>query len=200
MKVRFAFIVSGIICAIAPLFWGVSFLPYHIAAAVSSYVFFVLCIVVCLAARTGKIDVRRAILSCDAGLFFAIETLLTGAFWAHRAWGSAWVWEPRLTGMLLTTFFFASWRIACFLMGETAAAKPRLTASLIVLGLPAMAFTHLSVRLFGGIHPDSVAHSGASFHLVPVLCAVIAHLLIGVAIYLSPLSPPRAGGKPPTAR
>lgn len=199
MKVRLAFIASGIICAVIPLFWGASFLPYHIAAASSSYLFFVMCITVCLAAGAGKANVRRAVLACDAGLFFALETLLTGAFWAQRAWGAAWVWEPRLTGMLLTTFFFASWRIACFLMGETAAAKPRLTASLIVLGIPAMAFTHLSVRLFGGIHPDSVAHSGAPFHLVPVLCAVIAHLLIGIAICMRPL-PPADGGMPPTAR
>ena len=162
-------------------------LPFHVISAVSSYLCFLVCVIVCIGVSMGKI--RRpagAVSACSAGIVAACMTLMTGAFWGYHAWGAAWVWEPRLTGMLLTTVFFVSWRLACAILGLEVVHQAKMTASLVVLGLPAIAFTHLAVRLFGGVHPASMQGTGGT----PVpwwlfgLAAAVVIVLCGGAAWL----------------
>lgn len=164
---------------------GQYILPFHVVAAASSYLFFILCVIFCVGVSAGKLKRSElAVAFCSGGLFCAAVTLLTGSYWGYHAWGAAWVWEPRLTGMFLTTVFFAAWRVACSILGLEAVRQPKLTASLVVLGLPAIAFTHFAVKLFGGIHPSSVKGSGTMQvpgWLFVVAAVVILGLGLGIA-------------------
>ncbi len=160
---------------------GASFLAIHVSAAITCYLFFIACVISCLCIAHGRsINPLFATSFCEAGLFFAAETLATGAFWAFQAWGKPWVWEPRLTGMFLMTLFFVSWRIAVAILGNEAVANKKLTASLIILGLPAIFFTHAAVRLFGGIHPDKMPAS-ISWQAWMIILAALIHLGMGIA-------------------
>ena len=152
----------------------IQLLPYHICAAILTYIAFIACTGVNIALYVQNIHKKpssteqsatkrrflrtlltpsAAIALCDAGLIFALETFITGMVWATDAWGAAWVWEPRLTGMLLMTTIFAAWRIGCSIVGHDTPNKIRYTAPLIILGLPSMVFTHFATDLIGGIHP-----------------------------------------------
>ena len=132
-------------------------MPYHICCAVLCYVSFLLCVGFNIAIGFGKTcSVGYPLAFCEVGLCFALATMITGAWWGYHAWGKAWIWEPRLTGLFLTTLFFVSWRLVCAVLGNSLVANKKLTSSLIILGLPAIFFTHFAVRLFGGIHPASV--------------------------------------------
>lgn len=156
----------------------IQLLPYHICAAILTYIAFIACTGINIALYVQNIHTppsspeqsatkRRflrtlltpstAIVLCDAGLIFALETFITGMVWATDAWGAAWVWEPRLTGMLLMTTIFAAWRIGCSIVGHDTPNKIRYTAPLIILGLPSMVFTHFATDLIGGIHPEAIA-------------------------------------------
>ena len=46
----------------------------------------------------------RAILPVGAG--FALITLVTGSLWGKPIWGTYWVWDARLTSMLVLFMFF----------------------------------------------------------------------------------------------
>lgn len=128
---------------------------------------------------------QHAIAFCDIGLLFAAATLATGMYWAYHAWGAAWIWEPRLTGMLLMTFFFLSWRLSCGILGPETTQNIRYTAPLLILGLPSMFFTHFAIRLMGGIHPSSVAESGANFDSIATTATIAdAEIAIAVALFL----------------
>lgn len=128
---------------------------------------------------------QHAIAFCDIGLLFAAATLATGMYWAYHAWGAAWIWEPRLTGMLLMTFFFLSWRLSCCILGPETTQNIHYTAPLLILGLPSMFFTHFATRLMGGIHPSSVAESGANFDSLATTAEIaIAEIAIAVALFL----------------
>ena len=185
-QVSLILFIIGAFCLGTAMFFAPGILPFHVSGAILCYAFFLLCVVSNILIGLGKkVTPEVAVTSCNAGLFFAAETLITGAMWARQAWGAVWVWEPRLTGMLLMTLFFISWRLACAIVGPSIVGKGRLTASLIILGLPSMAFTHLAVRLFGGIHPETVAQSGALPSSPGLMTAVvIGHLSIGLALWL----------------
>jgi heme exporter protein C len=163
-------------------------LIFHVPAAIFCYVFFIVCIAVNIGIRAGKnVSPAIAIALCETGLLFAGITILTGSIWGYHAWGAAWVWEPRLTGMFLMTLFFLSWRLACAIAGPQITSKGQFTATLIILGLPAMVFTHLAVRLFGGIHPETMPTSAANlptwqWGLITLLYLVIAAVFTPVRI------------------
>ncbi len=54
---------------------------------------------------------------------------------------------------------------------------------LLVLGLPSMFFTHVAVRFFGGIHPESVSSSGSGHVMWYLfLLAGLLELLAGIGI------------------
>lgn len=183
------------------LFFVDGILAYHVSAACLTYLFFLGCVgfnigAGVLATRSAVGDAedtgpRRyrvsclaacAVSCCDVGLLFSAETLVTGAWWGHIAWGVSWIWEPRLTGMFLMTLCFMSWRLACAILGAEMVSKGRLTACLILLGLPSMAFTHVASQLFGGIHPATVEQSGAIFPASGwMVDVVLGHLLAGLA-------------------
>lgn len=40
------------------------------------------------------------------GLMFSILTLITGSLWGKPMWGTWWVWDARLTSMLILFFFY----------------------------------------------------------------------------------------------
>lgn len=158
-------------------------LIFHVPAAIFCYLFFLACIAVNIGMHKGKKwSPAFAMALCETGLLFAAVTLVTGAIWGYHAWGAAWVWEPRLTGMFLMTLFFLSWRFACALMGPQVASKSKFTATLIILGLPAMGFTHLAVRLFGGIHPEHMPASAATTPLWHWLMIIAIYLTIGILL------------------
>ena len=50
-----------------------------------------------------------------SGFIFNIIALVTGAIWGKPTWGTWWVWDARITSMLILTLFYAmyllAWRI-----------------------------------------------------------------------------------------
>ena len=177
-------IIIGILGITAGLAYTPSILPLHVCAAVLCYVGFLSCVICNLGIWLGKRwPTQLSMVMCDVGLWFALATIGTGAWWGYHAWGSAWVWEPRITGMLLMSLIFLSWRISCGILGPSMAGNPRLTATLLVLGLPSMFFTHVAVRFFGGIHPASVQASNSAHVMWYVFLLIgIAELLTGIGL------------------
>lgn len=65
------------------------------------------------------------------------------------------------------------------ILGNEAVANKKLTASLIILGLPAIFFTHAAVQLLGGIHPDKMPTS-ISWQPWMIILAALMHLGLGI--------------------
>ena len=83
------------------------------------------------------------------GLLFLSFTIITGAIWAERAWGSYWSWDPKETWSLVTWLIYALYlhlRIRRDWHGRSA-------AIFAVIGFIAVIFTYIGVNTFlPGIH------------------------------------------------
>lgn len=83
------------------------------------------------------------------GFPFLTLGIITGAAWAHYAWGSYWSWDPKETWSLITWFVYAAFLHARF----TAGWKGRRTAILSILGFIFVLMTYFGVSfLLGGLH------------------------------------------------
>ncbi|MGB9667641.1 MAG: c-type cytochrome biogenesis protein CcsB [Thermosulfidibacteraceae bacterium] len=75
--------------------------------------------------------------------------IITGAAWAHYAWGSYWSWDPKETWSLITWLIYAAYLHARFVSGW----KGKKAAILSIVGFMAVLFTYLGVNLLiSGLH------------------------------------------------
>jgi len=90
-----------------------------------------------------------AMAALDLAFLFGLVVMITGPLWAWRAWGTPWVWEPRLTTSLLCWLTFA----VALLLRNTGGPDGRKTALLLaVLAAAEVPLVYLSVRWWSGSH------------------------------------------------
>lgn len=88
----------------------------------------------------------RALLT---GFLFFTLGIITGAIWAHYAWGRYWSWDPKETWSLITWLIYAGWLHAHLVRGW----RGRRTALLSVVGFASVIFTYFGVNyLLEGLH------------------------------------------------
>lgn len=87
--------------------------------------------------------------SVSLGLLFLTFTILTGAIWAERAWGSYWSWDPKETWSLVTWIVYAIYLHLRIRRGW----EGRAAAIFAVAGFVCVIFTYIGVNTFlPGIH------------------------------------------------
>ena len=119
-----------------------------------------------------------------AGAMFAFLTLVTGAFWGKPMWGAWWVWDARLTSMLILFFFYLG-VIALANGFDQTERGSRPAALLALVGLVNVPIVKFSVDWWNTLHqPASLLRSGGvsidQAMLVPLLL-----MLAGMHFYFA---------------
>ena len=142
-----------------------NWLGFHVSTAIIAYgsfgVSFVLALIFLLREKISKggfldrhiPDKEKLDLisyrSIALGLLFLTFTIITGAIWAERAWGSYWSWDPKETWSLITWIVYAIYlhlRIRKGYEGKAA-------AIFAAIGFVCVMFTYIGVNTFlPGIH------------------------------------------------
>ena len=87
--------------------------------------------------------------SVALGMLFLTFTIITGAIWAERAWGSYWSWDPKETWSLITWLIYAVYLHLRIRRGY----KGKSAAIFAVAGFVCVLFTYIGVNtLIPGIH------------------------------------------------
>ena len=87
--------------------------------------------------------------SVSLGLLFLTFTIITGAIWAERAWGSYWSWDPKETWSLVTWIIYAIYLHLRLRRGW----RGRSAAIFCVVGFICVLFTYLGVNTWlPGVH------------------------------------------------
>ncbi len=112
------------------------------------------------------------------GAAFTVLALATGALWGRPMWGAWWVWDARLTSVLvLLLFYLAYMALRASLDDETKAA--RAGAILALVGVVNLPIVHWSVNWWNTLHQGaSVFRKGGPTMTVDYLYPL---LLLGLA-------------------
>ena len=142
-----------------------NWLGFHVSTAIIAYgafgVSFVLSIIFLLRDRmkaSGFLDQHIpdkekldmiSYRSVSLGLLFLTFTIITGAIWAERAWGSYWSWDPKETWSLVTWIIYAIYLHLRLRKGW----QGRSAAIFAVVGFICVLFTYLGVNTWlPGVH------------------------------------------------
>ncbi len=122
------------------------------------------------------------------GLSFAMISLVTGSIWGKPMWGTWWVWDARLTSMLVLAFLYLGYML--FVQAFSGQEKAsRMGAFLLILGLINLPIIKYSVEWWSTLHqPASVFKTGGSSidaaMLWPLGLAAVGFLLFGYVLGL----------------
>ena len=122
------------------------------------------------------------------GAAFTLMCLVTGSLWGRPMWGTYWVWDARLTSVLILFFLYLGlMALRSSIEDESLAAK--LTAILALVGIVMLPIIKFSVEFGNTLHqPASVIRAGGptidNALLVPLLVMAIGFTLMFVAMHL----------------
>jgi len=88
------------------------------------------------------------------GAAFTLLALITGSLWGKPGWGTYWVWDARLTSVLILFFLYLG-LIALRSSIEDEALAGRLTAVLAVIGVVMLPIIKYSVTWWSTLHQPS---------------------------------------------
>jgi heme exporter protein C len=126
--------------------------------------------------------------AAPVGASFALVCLVTGSLWGRPMWGTYWVWDARLTSMLLLFFLYLG-HIALSRAYDDPERGDRAAAILALAGVINLPIIKFSVDWWNTLHqPASVARlDGPAIHpaiLIPLLWMAGALLLLFIMLVL----------------
>jgi len=123
-----------------------------------------------------------------SGFIFNIIALVTGSIWGKPTWGTWWVWDARITSMLILALFYLmflmAWRIY-----DNKEQVFKITSIIAILGIINVPIIKYSVDWWNTLHqPASInIFSKSTIHssmLVPLLIMTAAFALFALLIFL----------------
>ncbi len=181
-----------VLLLVTGLVWGLAFAPADYQQGNSYRIIFVhvpvallaqsCYIAMAIAGAVGliwkmKLADMAAKVSAPIGASFTFLALLTGAIWGKPTWGTWWVWDARLTSMLLLLFlYFGYMALQAAFDNETTASKA--SSILALVGLVNIPIIKYSVEWWNTLHqPATLTFTSkptmAPEMLVPLLISIV---------------------------
>lgn len=94
------------------------------------------------------------------GAIFTLVTLITGSIWGKPIWGSWWVWDARLTSVLILFFLYLGYIILTNSFDDYEKGQ-KIAAIISIIGFINIPFIKFSVEYFNSLHQKaSILRSG----------------------------------------
>jgi heme exporter protein C len=122
------------------------------------------------------------------GAIFTALALITGSLWGKPTWGTYWVWDARLTSVLILFFLYVGY-IALWEAIEEPARAARAAAILALVGAVNVPVIHYSVEWWSTLHQGTsvLRKDGPSIHwsmLWPLLTMALAYTVLFAGLVL----------------
>ena len=122
------------------------------------------------------------------GLMFTCIAIVTGSIWGQPTWGTFWVWDARITSMLILAFFYFIFIVIQRLISDEDIAN-KISSVIAVLGLINILIIKYSVEWWSTLHqPASIKITGTStIHasmLMPLMLMFLVLILYCALIFL----------------
>ncbi len=135
--------------------------------------------------KTASIVAQAA---APVGLVLCVLALITGAIWGKPTWGAYWVWDGRLTSMLVLAFLYVG-VVALFHAFEGSAQHGKAAAILSIVGAVNLPIIKYSVVWWNTLHQGSTfsltaAPKMAASMYLPLLVMLLGFYCLVAALVL----------------
>jgi heme exporter protein C len=163
----------------------------HVPAAWMSlgiYSFMAVCSFSNLVWRT-KMSYILTAASAPIGAMFALITLVTGSLWGKPIWGTWWVWDARLTSMLILFLFYLCY-IAVAASGDSFNRAEKPASVIALVGFINVPIVKFSVDMWYSLHQGAsvlrfkgpAIHSSMLLPLMLMFASFVLYFLVALML------------------
>jgi len=122
------------------------------------------------------------------GAVFCLICLITGSLWGRPTWGTYWIWDARLTSMLILFFIYTGY-ILIHLVTEDKFKAARIAAIFCLIGVIDLPIIKFSVEWWNTLHqgPSILKAGGPSIHtamLWPLFTMAFGYLFLSITLII----------------
>ena len=122
------------------------------------------------------------------GCLFSLISIVTGSLWGKPTWGTWWVWDARLTSMLILFIFYIAYILSWKFINEFEKAN-KISSLIGIIGLFNLPVIKYSVDWWNTLHqPSSITFTSAPTipytMLIPLLIMFFGTVIYSLIIFL----------------
>ncbi len=122
------------------------------------------------------------------GIVFSLISIVTGSLWGKPTWGVWWVWDARLTSMLILFLFYSAYILTWKLVKNFEKAN-KISSMIGIFGLFNLPVIKYSVDWWNTLHqPSSITLTSApTIHytmLIPLIIMLLGAIIYSLIIFL----------------
>ncbi len=131
--------------------------------------------------KTAELVARAA---APIGLLLCVLSLLTGAIWGKPTWGTYWVWDGRLTSMLILAFLYVG--VVALQQAFVHSSEPGKPAAILALvGAVNLPVIKYSVVWWNTLHQGSTFAITAAPKMPPAMYLPLLMMLLGFYVLVA---------------
>ncbi len=126
--------------------------------------------------------------AAPVGVIFALISMVTGSLWGKPTWGIWWVWDARLTSMLILFLFYVIYILTWKFINNFEKAN-KISSMIAIIGLFNLPIIKYSVDWWNTLHqPSSITLTSApTIHykmLIPLFIMFLGMIIYSIVIFL----------------
>ncbi len=193
------FVVTGILLLVIGSIWGLVFAPkdyqqgdsfriiyLHVPTAILAQSCYMMMAVSALVSLVWKMKLADIFITSAAplGALFTFLALFTGAVWGKPTWGTWWVWDARLTAMLVLLFlYFGVISLQSAIDDIQLASKA--TSILVLVGVVNIPIIKYSVEWWNTLHQPATFKLTEKPAMVPEMWMPLLVMVIGIYCFFT---------------
>lgn len=161
---------------------GFRIMYVHVPSAFTAMAIYFCMAIAALLTLVWRIKIAAIWMSVSApiGAWFTFLALITGSIWGKPMWGTWWIWDARLTSVLILLFLYLGF-IALQSVITDLQSRERASAILAVVGVINLPIIHYSVIWWNTLHQGPSISQFATPAIAP---AMLYPLLAMIAAFL----------------
>ncbi len=170
---------------------GFRIIYVHVPSAFAAIAIYMTMAIAAFITLVWRVKIAAICMSCSApiGAWFTFLALVTGSIWGKPMWGTWWIWDARLTSVLILFFLYLGF-IALQSVIPNQQNRERAGAVMALVGVINLPIIHYSVIWWNTLHQGPTLSqfakpSIAPAMLYPLLAMIAAFLLFYGLVLLS---------------
>lgn len=185
-------LIAGLFIAPADYQQGDGFriIYVHVPSAFASMAIYLVMASSAILTLVWRIKIAAICMSCSAriGAWFTLLALVTGSIWGKPMWGTWWIWDARLTSVLILFFLYLGF-IALQSVITDQQNRDRAGALIAIVGVINLPIIHYSVIWWNTLHQGPTISkfetpSIAPAMLYPLMAMIVAFMLFYALILM----------------
>lgn len=165
---------------------GFRIIYVHVPSALTAMLVYLIMAISAIIMLVFRLKIAAICMSASAriGIWFTLLALVTGSIWGKPMWGTWWIWDARLTSVLILFFLYLGF-IALQSVIEDPQTRDRAGSIIAIVGVINLPIIHYSVIWWNTLHQGPTISQFAMPSIAPAMLYPLLAMIAAFFLFYS---------------